>query len=122
MNDSREEYFNSSSNDSTLSLLDNASPNAPIIAPELETQKNVAADSSTPLDQRLEAYEDIMESEVGDTTLTRSRNIEREIGLRQIYLKFEGSNPTGAQKDRIAFAQTMDALRRGYDAITCNLL
>ena len=107
-----------SSNDSTLSLLDNASPNAPIIAPELETQKKVAADSNMPLESRLEAYEDIMESEVGDTTLTRSRNIEREIGLRQIYLKFEGSNPTGAQKDRIAFAQTMDALRRGYDAIT----
>jgi threonine synthase len=38
--------------------------------------------------------------------------------LRQIYLKFEGGNPTGTQKDRIAFAQAMDALRRGYDTIT----
>ena len=105
-------------NNSTLSLLDNASPNAPIIAPELKTQEQIAADVNMPLDARLEAYEDIMESEVGDTTLTRSRNIEREIGLRQIYLKFEGSNPTGAQKDRIAFSQAMDALRRGFDSIT----
>jgi threonine synthase len=66
----------------------------------------------------LEAYEDIVDSEVGDTTLSRARNIEREVGLRQIYLKFEGGNPTGTQKDRIAFAQAMDALRRGFDAIT----
>jgi threonine synthase len=59
-----------------------------------------------------------MDSEVGDTTLVRARNVEREMGLRQIYLKFEGGNPTGTQKDRIAFAQVMDAMRRGFDAIT----
>jgi threonine synthase len=70
------------------------------------------------LSHRLEAYEDIIDSEVGDTTLSRARNIERETGLRQIYLKFEGGNPTGTQKDRIAFAQVMDAIRRGFDAIT----
>jgi threonine synthase len=40
------------------------------------------------------------------------------MGFRQIYLKFEGGNPTGTQKDRIAFAQVMDALRRGFDTIT----
>lgn len=102
----------------SLSLLDDASPQAPIIAPELEIQKAVAADPLQPMEERLEAYEDIMESEVGDTTLTRSRNVEREVGLRQLYLKFEGGNPTGTQKDRIAFAQVMDALRRGFDAIT----
>ena len=102
----------------SFSLLEDASPQAPIIAPELETQKAMAADPLQPLEDRLEAYEDIMESEVGDTTLTRSRNVEREVGLRQIYLKFEGGNPTGTQKDRIAFAQVMDALRRGFDAIT----
>ena len=101
-----------------LSLLDGASAQAPIIAPELETQKQLAADPLQPLEIRLEAYEDIVESEVGDTSLTRSRNIERDVGLRQIYLKFEGGNPTGAQKDRIAFAQALDALRRGFDAIT----
>lgn len=81
-------------------------------------QQKTAADSSMPLDKRLEAFEDIFESEVGDTSLVRARNIEREVGLRQIYLKFEGGNPTGTQKDRIAFAQAMDALRRGFDTIT----
>jgi threonine synthase len=103
---------------SKLSLLDGASPQAPIIASELETQRIVASDNTRPLEDRLEAYEDIMESEVGDTSITRSRNVEREVGLRQLYLKFEGSSPTGTQKDRIAFAQAMDALRRGFDAVT----
>lgn len=101
-----------------LRLLDGASSQAPIIAPELESQKKIAADEEQPLNDRLEAYEDIIDSEVGDTTLSRARNIEREVGLRQIFLKFEGGNPTGTQKDRIAFAQAMDALRRGFDAVT----
>ncbi|MFH1130923.1 MAG: pyridoxal-phosphate dependent enzyme, partial [Pseudomonadota bacterium] len=84
---------------------------------ELEQQRRIATDSSRPLDQRLEAYQDIFDSEVGDTTLSRARNTEREFGIRQLYFKFEGGNPSGTQKDRIAYAQAMDALRRGYDSI-----
>jgi threonine synthase len=104
--------------ETSLTLLDGATAHAPFVAPELESQKKIAADPTRPLEDRLEAFEDIFDSEVGDTALTRSRNIEREVGLRQIYLKFDGGNPTGTQKDRIAFAQAMDALRRGFDAIT----
>jgi len=105
-------------NGGSFFLLDDAASQAPVIGPELESKKRVASDRSRALEERLEAFEDIMESEVGDTVLSRARNLERELGLRQIYLKFEGGNPTGTQKDRIAFAQAMDALRRGYDAIT----
>lgn len=101
-----------------LYLVDEALPETRTMAPELETQKAIACDPAQPLEQRLEAYEDIFDSEIGDTTLSRARNIEREVGLRQIYLKFDGGNPTGTQKDRIAFAQAMDALRRGFDSIT----
>jgi len=90
---------------------------APVLA-EIETQREKAANPALPRDERIEAYEDIIESEVGDTTLSRARNVEREIGLRQVFLKFEGGNPSGTQKDRIAFAQVLDALRRGYDRIT----
>ena len=104
-------------NDS-LTLLDGATSHIPAITLELETQKKVAADPKLPLEERIEAYEDIMESEVGDTTMSRARNIEREVGFRQIFVKFEGGNPTGTQKDRIAFAQVMDAMRRRFDAIT----
>ncbi len=99
-------------------LLDGAVPQSPVLSPELSSARSLASDSSLPLHQRLEAFEDIVDSDVGDTNLSRARNLEREIGLRQIYLKFDGGNPSGTQKDRIAFAQAMDALRRGFDAVT----
>jgi threonine synthase len=105
-------------NDGTFNMLDGATGVAFEVVRELDQQRKISADPSLPLEQRLEAYEDIFDSEVGDTSLVRARNIEREVALRQIYLKFEGSNPTGTQKDRIAFAQAMDALRRGFDTIT----
>jgi threonine synthase len=102
----------------SLSLLDGATAQIPVITPELSYLSKIAADHTIPLEKRLESFEILLDSEVGDTNLTRAKNIEREIGLRQIYLKFEGGNPTGTQKDRIAFAQALDALRRGYDDLT----
>lgn len=90
---------------------------APVLQ-EIGPQRVLAADRSVRLDERIAAFEDIMESEVGDTAFSRARNVEREVGMRQIYLKFEGSNPSGTQKDRIAFAQVLDALRRGYETIS----
>lgn len=105
-------------NDEVLDLIDGATGVISEVAREVETQRMIAADRSCSIEERLEAYEDIFDSEVGDTLFLRARNIEREVGLRQIYLKFEGGNPSGTQKDRIAFAQSMDALRRGFDVIT----
>jgi threonine synthase len=101
-----------------LPLLDGATSQVVDFASEFDDQRRIVNDPTRPLEERLEAYEDIIDSEIGDTSLSRTRNIEREVGLRQIYLKFEGGNPTGTQKDRIAFAQAMDALRRGFDVIT----
>lgn len=100
-----------------LDLIDGAKGEIFEISREVDRQRRIASDRSYPLEERLEAYEDIIDSEIGDTALVRARNIEREMGIRQIYLKFEGGNPSGTQKDRIAFAQAMDALRRGYDSI-----
>jgi len=105
-------------NENQFILLDGATPNIVTMTKQLESQKRLASNIDLPLDARIEAFEDIMESEVGDTSMSRARNLEREIGLRQIFLKFEGGNPTGTQKDRISFKQIMDALRRGFDAIT----
>ena len=101
-----------------LELLDGATGETSEITKAHRDLRAIVVDSSRSLDERLSAYEDIIDSEVGDTTLARARNLEREVGLRQIYLKFEGGNPSGTQKDRIAFAQVMDALRRGFDEIT----
>lgn len=99
-------------------LLDGADSSPSAIQIDLAMVCRICSDGARPIEERLEAYEDVHESEVGDTILSRARNIEREVGLRQIYLKFEGDNPSGTQKDRIAFAQVMDALRRGFHAIT----
>jgi threonine synthase len=99
-------------------LIDGATGEGLQVIRELDEQRKISADAKMALDDRLEVYEDIFDSQVGDTSLVRARNIEREVGLRQIFLKFEGGNPTGTQKDRIAFAQAMDALRRGFDTIT----
>jgi threonine synthase len=104
----------------TLTPLDGAGTASiePLLFPELEATRALASDPTRSLKERLQAYEDIIDSEVGDTALTRARNIERESRIRHLYLKFEGGNPTGTQKDRIAFAQAMDAMRRGFDALT----
>lgn len=101
-----------------LDLIDGASGEFSQISPEVYSQREIVLDQNLPLEDRLEAFEDIFDSEVGDTALVRARNIEREVGFRQIFLKFEGGNPSGTQKDRIAFSQAMDALRRGFEGIT----
>ncbi len=104
--------------ESPYKLIDGASAFGLAISSESQELTEIVKDTSNPLIDRLEAYEDIMNIEVGDTGLNRARNIERETGLRQLYLKFEGGNPSGTQKDRIAFAQCLDALRRNFDTIT----
>ncbi|MEZ4827451.1 MAG: pyridoxal-phosphate dependent enzyme [Bacteroidia bacterium] len=102
----------------SYSLVDLPEESLDFATPEtLNLEKTVDHRRAT-LSERLEAFEDLFDSEVGDTSLVRARNLEREFGIRQLYLKFEGGNPTGTHKDRIAFAQCMDALRRQYDTIT----
>jgi threonine synthase len=104
--------------DKLLDLIDGATGEVAAVSQELQPLRDIIRDKSSSLEEQLEAYEDIIDSQVGDTTLMRARNIERLVNLRQLFLKFEGSNPSGTQKDRIAFGQSMDALRRGFDAIT----
>ena len=104
--------------DLPLELMDGATGDVQAVARQVDAQRKIAANQNLSMEERLEAYGDIIDSEVGDTSLIRARNIEREMGFRQLYLKFEGGNPTGTQKDRIAFAQAADALRRGFDTIT----
>ena len=101
-----------------ISLLDGASKLGNVISKETKHLSSLVKNKNLSLIDRIESYEDIINIEVGDTALSRARNVEREIDMRQLYLKFEGGNPSGTQKDRIAFAQCLDALRRGYDTIT----
>ncbi len=60
-------------------LMDGASGEFQQIHQDVNRQRKITADRSLPLAERLEAYEDIIDSEVGDTAFIRARNIEREI-------------------------------------------
>jgi threonine synthase len=104
--------------DSNINMLDGATAEPAGVSKESLNLSMQVRDKNWSLIDRMESYEDIINLEVGDTSFTRARNLERDKGIRQLILKFEGNNPTGTQKDRIAFNQCHDALRRGFDTIT----
>lgn len=76
-----------------------------------------SANSNRPTTERLHAFRQIIDLEVGDTWLRRARSLERDYDRSRLYLKFEGDNPTGTQKDRIAFAHLADAIEKGYGTV-----
>ena len=49
----------------------------------------------------------------GDTPLVRSRTIGPALGLRNLWFKYEGGNPTGSYKDRFAAAAVTHLRREG---------
>lgn len=56
----------------------------------------------------------------GDTPLVRSHNLARELGVQgQLWLKYEGANPTGSFKDRGMVMAVAKALEEGSRAIMC---
>ena len=56
----------------------------------------------------------------GRTPLIRLRNIPDELGFRgELYVKFEGLNPTGSFKDRGMTVAVTDAVHRGSKAVIC---
>ncbi|MFW9964657.1 MAG: pyridoxal-phosphate dependent enzyme [Candidatus Sifarchaeia archaeon] len=55
---------------------------------------------------------------VGSTTFIESKNLARQVGCERLYLKFEGGNPTGTQKDRIALAIMDAAKQKNATAVT----
>ncbi len=57
----------------------------------------------------------------GNTPLIRATVLERELGLKQleVYLKFEGLNPTGSFKDRGMTMAVSKAVEKGATAVMC---
>ena len=56
----------------------------------------------------------------GGTPLIRARNIEKAVGLNiEIYLKYEGVNPTASFKDRGMTMAVSKAVEEGAKAIVC---
>jgi threonine synthase len=54
-----------------------------------------------------------------DTPLVRSRRLERELGIGELYFKLEGCNPTGSFKDRGMVVAVAKALEAGSRALIC---
>lgn len=55
----------------------------------------------------------------GDTPLVRAKNLEREIGCKELYFKLEGCNPTGSFKDRGMVVAVAKAIEGGSRSIMC---
>jgi threonine synthase len=55
----------------------------------------------------------------GGTPLVRCGELEREVGCGELYLKFEGCNPTGSFKDRGMVVAVAKALEGGSKALIC---
>lgn len=55
----------------------------------------------------------------GATPLIRGKELERELGVGELYFKFEGCNPTGSFKDRGMVVAVAKALEAGSRAIVC---
>lgn len=101
-----------------MNILDGVKSAEIRITKEVNNLSELVKDKSLSMVDRIESFEDIVNMEVGDTSLNRARNLERELNIRQLYIKYEGENPSGTQKDRIAFAQVHDAFRRRYSVIS----
>src|SRR5438046_2386504 len=55
----------------------------------------------------------------GSTPLVRSRNIGPALGLRELYFKYEGLNPTGSFKDRGMAVAVAKAIEQGARVLVC---
>ena len=55
----------------------------------------------------------------GSTPLVRSRNIGPALGLKELYFKYEGLNPTGSFKDRGMVVAVAKALEAGHRVLMC---
>lgn len=55
----------------------------------------------------------------GGTRLVRCRRLGEELGLRDLYVKFEGGNPTGSFKDRGMTVGVTKAVELGAENLIC---
>jgi len=69
----------------------------------------------------LENEKNIVSLQEGNTPLLRAKNLEGELNSDnlEVYLKFEGANPTGSFKDRGMTVAVSKALEEGARAVIC---
>ena len=78
-----------------INLLDGVKSAEIKITKEVGSLSDMVKDSNLSMVDRIESFEDIISIEVGDTSLNRARNLERELNIKQLYIKYEGENPSG---------------------------
>ena len=57
---------------------------------------------------------------VGWTPLYEAQMTHKTLGLKKVYIKDEGVNPTGSLKDRASAVAVIKAITYGYDTISCS--
>jgi len=55
----------------------------------------------------------------GETPLVRSKRLEKDLGIKELYFKLEGCNPTGSFKDRGMVVAIAKAIEAGNRAVIC---
>ena len=57
---------------------------------------------------------------VGWTPLYEARNLGKELGVKKLYVKDDGLNPSGSSKDRASGVAVLKAIEAGADTIACS--
>ena len=57
---------------------------------------------------------------VGWTPLYRARRLEKELGVKELYVKDDGLNPSGSSKDRASGVAVLKAVEAGAKTIACS--
>lgn len=67
----------------------------------------------------IERYDKIISMNEGGTKLIRCRNLEHDLEIKEIYVKYEGDNPTGSFKDRGMTIGVTKAVEVGAETTIC---
>ena len=57
---------------------------------------------------------------IGWTPLVKSCNLAKELGLKELYIKDDGLNPSGSSKDRASGVAVLKAIEAGAKVISCS--
>lgn len=57
---------------------------------------------------------------IGWTPLIKSHNLNKELGLKELYIKDDGLNPSGSSKDRASGVAVLKALEANAKVISCS--
>ena len=57
---------------------------------------------------------------IGWTPLVKSHNLAKVLGLKELYIKDDGLNPSGSSKDRASGVAVIKALEAGAKVIACS--